>query len=596
MPENIQEPVEENTPAPVCPFTIYPFVKFFDTSGSTINSLEPGLVAIINIEYWGQTHEVIIEAYANILAYMTENNMQVRQARKDTYIIQGMTTLIPYSLQLAVNGRTGVDPSQSLSQPEECPSCNADISFPTVKCENCDHQFYCVPCRAFRHTAHWNRLTLVGCCNECGVTCDDCGDVRPSNMNYCNGCDPHVYCNGCSSTFPEEEITYVENLDSHYCSNCVDQVCYECANFYDASQIVDDGHVCAACYGKNQNEEFDDESESELGIPSIPGREVIRLCGLEIEGGNGKDNRRTGHFLAEQLYHAGLCAYPEMTGYHSGSGRGHLVHVERDSSVDWEMVVGPINAADPNHMRILDNSVDIVRRLIKDEQARLDMRAGLHIHVEAKNVALHNAYNLHKLYMHNEDFLYRLGAAKWPFHRAIPRDGQGAAMKSPETVGKLNFAKTFAGNRYYGLSFENYFARYFGNCSCGARTYGLFEECTCDLGKCTFEFRLFNTTSNKTKIHAYLAICQALVAKAVELDEITENEYPVQDFIPKKVSDMTNPEKTKLRKGWEKSIRFVNEELPLTVEEKRSLYYCVVNSEMAKIVTNAEILLEREEN
>ncbi len=112
------------------------------------------------------------------------------------------------------------------------------------------------------------------------------------------------------------------------------------------------------------------------------------------------------------------------------------------------------------------------------------------------------------------------------------------------------------------------------------------------MGKCTFEFRLFNTTANTVKLHAYLALCQALVAKEIELPEITDaSQYPALDFEKVRLNDMTDQMKRRLGTEWERRIEFVNNDLPLTQEEKKSIHYCVVNSEVGKVVNNAEILI-----
>jgi hypothetical protein len=363
----------------------------------------------------------------------------------------------------------------------------------------------------------------------------------------------------------------------------------------DVSGLNDDGY-CSNCATRSVGEDDDIEAESDMTIPSIPGRENVLLCGIEIEGSNAKGQTRTGSALARALQNAQLSYHAEMTGYHSGSGhRNFKVHVERDGSVDWEMVVGTINMGDPRDVDILDRAVKIVRGMIRNGEARLDMRAGLHIHVEAARIGLVGAYNLYRYYMHCEDFLYRVGAAKWPFHRAI-LGGRGHPEKNPEAIGKLQFARTFTGNRYYGLSFDNYFARYFAQCQCGARQYGMFEDCTCNLGKCTFEFRLFNTTANTTKVHAYLALCQALVAKASSMPEVSDEEYPSFDFYRGKVKEFSPTRIRTYKRKWEKCVEFVNNELPLTDEERRSIYYCVANSEIGNVVENSGILLEEKEN
>lgn len=569
----------------------------------------------IQVNFWEMDAESVRSAFGMIREWMVENEWSVGRYSSD-YFSDGESdreASIPYNIILEERetGRqfSSISPTEVIGQ-DNC-ACGEEIEFPSIVCPSCRNSLYCVSCRQFSSDVIVDENTGIEFCSNCGSIChnEECEvTVFHSNYDRCPDCNPYVTCRGCSSRMyqndPDIVIHEWEINDNTfmYCDYCFNGMCHSCGVVFDPGDIiVHEGHQCVACISRNNNEEWDEHSELENGqltIPTIPGRETIRLVGVEIEGANGDHLRefQGGNELALELYHAGLSRNSEMGGYHSSSGRS-LVHVERDSSVDWEMVIGPLNVARSADVDILNKSVKVVRKLINEKTLKLDMRAGLHIHVGADRVPFHNAYNLHKLYMYMEDFLYRFGAAKWPYHRSINRRGRDQAGKSPSTEGKLNFARTFSGQRYYGLSFDNYFARYFEQCGCGARTYGLFDECTCDLGKCTFEFRLFNTTANTIKLHAYLAMCQALVAKAIEMDEIKDlANYPALDFIKERLSDMHNSKRRKMTREWEKRIVFVNEQLPLTQEEKNSIHYCIMNSEMGKTVTNADILLETEEN
>jgi hypothetical protein len=485
-----------------------------------------------------------------------------------------------------------------------CWDCDAALTYPVPHCVNCGAGQVCNGCRRITSDAtspsYYDGILN---CSQCSITCNACETSFNSGAYSCPNCGDSCRCYYCNNFFAAEDGEWMEDHpegDIFACSGCFEALCQGCWGVFPSRELNED-HYCSACSSRSIGEVDDVDAESELTIPSIPGRENILLCGVEIEGSNGRTETRTGNRLARTLQDMGLSYYGEMTGYHSAersSMRGFKVHVERDGSVDWEMVVGPINMANEDDVQILDRSVKTVRGMIREGTARLDMRAGLHIHVEAARVPMEGAYNLYRYYMFMEDFLYRIGAAKWPFHRAI-LGGRGHPEKNPEAVGKLNFARQFTGNRYYGLSFDNYFARYYASCHCGARTYGMFEECTCNLGKCTFEFRLFNTTANTTKVHAYLALCQALVAKATEnpdnertIPEVNQEDYPSFDFYRGKVKEFSPTRIRTYKRKWEKCVEFMNNELPLTDEERRSLYYCVANSEIADIVQNSGILLE----
>jgi hypothetical protein len=330
---------------------------------------------------------------------------------------------------------------------------------------------------------------------------------------------------------------------------------------------------------------------TKLMLPVIPGREMIRLTGVEIEGGLGKSNNPFSmsgpNTLARALYDAGLSTTFEQVGYHHGSG---FARIETDSSCDWECVIGPIDMADLESVRKLNNVVKLIKTHIKSDLLKLDLRCGTHVHVGAERVSLGQAFNLHLLYTYLEDPLYRLGAAHWPIHRTLINDESHSARRSPKETSKTKFARTFAENRYYGLSFSNYFERVLEECHCGASRYGAFEECTCDLQKCTFEFRLFNATANTVKLHAYIALCQALVAKAIEMPEMKDGSmYEEMPFVTSRLRDMEGDKQGEMIDKWEDRLRFIANDLPLTRDEKKSIFYCIKNSELVKVNSAKEL-------
>lgn len=555
----------------------------------------------LKYQWWGTGMNERQQAFQSLKVWADENNafLVVESSEYDG------AYRLPYLFVImdrAIASPNGASLPEWNPIQADCWECNRSLEYPSNICNNCMANQTCNGCRTLSEVEPLSDSGGYLTCHACSVECERC-EIRFSNRDYaCPNCGETCRCAGCGNYYESDNGEWIDDPnngdESFFCNECYQRTCNACGAMQsDISNLNDDGY-CRNCATRSVGEDDDLEAESDMQIPSIPGRENVLLCGVEIEGSNAKGatGNRTGNLLARNLNNAGLSYHGEMTGYHSGSGhRRYKVHVERDGSVDWEMVIGTINMGDPNDVTILDSAVKTVRGMIRNGEARLDMRAGLHIHVEAARVGLVGAYNLYRYYMHTEDFLYRLGAAKWPFHRAI-LGGRGHPEKNPEAIGKLQFARTFTGNRYYGLSFDNYFARYFTQCQCGARQYGMFEECTCDLGKCTFEFRLFNTTANTTKVHAYLALCQALVAKASSMPEVGVEEYPSFDFYRGKVKEFSPTRLRTYKRKWEKCVEFVNNELPLTDDERRSIYYCVANSEIGDVVENSGILLERKEN
>jgi gamma-glutamyl:cysteine ligase YbdK (ATP-grasp superfamily) len=79
----------------------------------------------------------------------------------------------------------------------------------------------------------------------------------------------------------------------------------------------------------------------------------------------------------------------------------------------------------------------------------------------------------------------------------------------------------------------------------------------CDLGKCTFEFRLFNSTANPTKLHAYLALTQALVAKALSMDPADREKLASMEFIKRRFKDMDNAQQESVIPMWEERLEWM---------------------------------------
>jgi hypothetical protein len=184
-----------------------------------------------------------------------------------------------------------------------------------------------------------------------------------------------------------------------------------------------------------------------------------------------------GEALAERFYSQGISSTDSVAGYHHGRGLG-FAHVENDSSVDWEAVIGPVNMADRDHVRQLNLAVRTIRSMVHADELRLDMRCGLHIHIGAERVSLEGAFNLNTLFAYIEDPLYRLAAARWPMHRAMVNSHYTQpVMKDAKT--KVEFGNLIArAERYHALSFTNYINTMLNNCQCGAVRYDSWDQCT----------------------------------------------------------------------------------------------------------------------
>lgn len=501
----------------------------------------------------------------------------------------------------------------------ECVHCGETHKPFTFVCPTANKALYCPACDRRNVTVGlgWTSRPrrAVYWCSECGGTCGEsgCEAVINPSWEYCDAHAEHRACVGCATSLewrPNHESHTERDItqfgDNYVCSDCAPYACVGCFSvLHDHTlRAVDgaynDAPVCGNCRRntlRHTSEDFDVDAAERVGaLLTLPGREVIRKVGIEIEGAEGTHN---GNVLARDFYNLGLSRVHTQASHNSGTGLG-FAHVENDSSVDWEAVIGPVNMTDEAEVEKLNLAVSAIREHVHGGRLKLDLRCGLHIHVGAEAVGLPQAYNLSHLFTYLEDPIFRIGAAKWAAHRACR--GSDYCLPIPKYTRKTEFflrsGSTARSNHYYALSFQNYIAQATRNCACGAVGAGFWDECTCpNLGKCTFEFRLFNTTANPRKLFAYIALCQALVAKAVDMPEIKDPDtsFPGMAFNRQPVKSVGNLDE--LIDLWRPRLRYIFTELPLTEDEKSALRYCVRNSELAGPLNEGELndLMETKE-
>lgn len=537
------------------------------------------------------------EVIAAFREWAAANDLYTTVARNQHVVVSNMYTVRPVHMYL---GRDVPPSGYPWRPPFECPRCTETHLPYTVRCDE-DTYLYCRDCGAQPNDVAEREMSLFYdlttdsfLCSGCGHPCEaeGCENHTRTSVRWCDEHGQSQSCRVCGTQMEVpagEEVPWIETPDmSAVCVGCQTELCASCQRYTPGrlTHVSNVGNLCRRCWiveltGGNESEEFDADNTAIASIPTIEGREVIRLCGIEIEGANGTGN---GNDLAHALYENDLSETDEMTGYHGGRDTG-FAHVERDSTVDWEVVMGPLNAADPDEVLLVNQTMRTIRTMVKDGKLGLDLRAGCHIHVEAARVSLDGAFNLNTLFGYLEDVMFRLGAARWPIHRAIANDEYTIPVLKEER--RLAFARFHEreDTHHYALSFSNYFARMLNNCQCGAIRYDSWEDCTCSLGKCTFEFRVFNTTANPRKLHAYLALCQAMVAKAIELGRLSDplGEFPTQQFYAGRFKDMAPGLQESTVSEWQSRLHWMFRELPLTDEEKSSLAYCVRHSELASI-------------
>ena len=76
-----------------------------------------------------------------------------------------------------------------------------------------------------------------------------------------------------------------------------------------------------------------------------------------------------------------------------------------------------------------------------------------------------------------------------------------------------------------------------------------------------------------------------MVAKAISMGTISDpaDEFPALTFLPKRFKDMAESEQAEMVDEWQERLSWMFAELPLTDDERASLRYCIVNSELVNV-------------
>jgi len=304
-----------------------------------------------------------------------------------------------------------------------------------------------------------------------------------------------------------------------------------------------------------------------LLLPEIEGRKS-RLISWEQEVGAGRND------IAAAMYEAGFSSHSAPVEYHYSSDS--FVSVERDSTVNGEVIYSKLALADPAMALKAEEALGIVRDAIKSGVSKLDMRCGFHIHVDAKGYGMNQVENLYHLWNYLEDTIYRLAAANWSTHRTLVAYDDYAPAVRKGLQGKAQIGSGLSSGRN-GLNFSNFLnARSY--CRCGAFEFAAWEDCRCNLPKCTIEFRVFNATANLRKIHAYSALSLAMVEFA---NKRLARSFD-RPFSWTRMAELPKQHKERSKRN----LDVIFNRLPLTDKERENILYCVENSSLKELVLN----------
>jgi hypothetical protein len=436
----------------------------------------------------------------------------------------------------------------------------------------------CGECETVRPTSR-----LFATCACCYRPCYSCGDLRRrydlDDNDNCPNCQYYAHCYSCGDGVYEDDAYYLDYEDEYFCRSCFNDRRSSPPEPHDMEQPPEPG-------------DFDGVS---LFLSDMDGQRTVRRVGLEIEGGGDQGG------LADHLNTRGVSPYSGTMGWHhqtrlvegSRHDEARGWSVESDATVDWEVVSPVLDLSDPIDASLAEAGVRAIQEYIEGGSAWLDYRAGLHIHVGTERLPIEASYRVGRLWTYLEDVIFRFSAAKWGVHRTI-QSGEGYCEpvdKRMKTQQDFNRTVRRLG-RYNALSFQNYLQAHLSNCQCGNCAVSSWDTCTCEnLGKCTFEFRVFNSTTNIVKMKAYIAFCIALISYAERMEPLTDAEwdqsFPDMEFTGNRLGGSIGAQHAE-------RLNFILNELPLTEDEKDAILYCVRNSDLAAVESQLTIT-DREE-
>jgi hypothetical protein len=327
--------------------------------------------------------------------------------------------------------------------------------------------------------------------------------------------------------------------------------------------------------GKNEiyDEAVDELTPDALRIENLPERPT-RVLSIEMECTLGGDQ------LAARLYNERLTPYDAVMRYHHAVPRDVFCHVERDSSLGrngGELIFHRMRMDDPEELDKLHKAISVVRKMIKEGELGMDTRCGLHMHVDAHQCGVGHVRNLVLIFNYLEDVLYRMGGASYPVgHRGMQ---YAAKLQKQGMKDKQEFGAYFFGANGHGhvLHVGNYWQTMRDRCVCGAANVGMHEKCGCNLGKCTFEFRVWNGSANFRKIRAYAAICQSLVAFARNMPDLDEAMFKPLEFKDNRPIMDANKQAIVERLVW------MFKKLAFTDAEREDIMYVIENSTLESL-------------
>jgi len=370
------------------------------------------------------------------------------------------------------------------------------------------------------------------------------------------------------------------------CPECVAFVCDEChghfPNVQDRVIGRENVHICDSCAQVRYDKEraaFERWDETEMPVSGslmIPGTASRPIRTVSIETEFDGDGVKVGRALAS----AGLLPAPDRQryGHQGGNNDRYPCILKSDASVTGgELVTYLLDLDNDNHAAALMRMTEVMRGCREMGQAQFTHRAGGHVHIDLHGLTAKDLWAQYTVFNYLQmPIFYLAGAGAEYGHRTL--SGSGYTDAGPvgpfKTVGQFAQQVLNNGGRY-ALHFGN-FNNAKNRCECGAFITGTWDECTCNLGKATAEWRVWNAEVNPRILHGWLAFMQALTSYTTDMAEFNEDDFPPMPWQEVHFGDLG----TVVRKTLKERIEWMFRNLPLTLHERDSLIYAMKRSEL----------------
>lgn len=431
--------------------------------------------------------------------------------------------------------------------------------------------YTCVRCRGEVSNIYYDPHYGDHVCINCLPPCEGCGEqVVLYSDAMCRNCFVlRAWCTYCDTFELRDDMHYLGGELA--CSSCYERRCESCGD----SMAEYDG-LCSYCDEQREDDQIHYVEDFDYGIEDFTPYEFSfdrgrQRTSVEIEFGGDAE------YIAQELNRQDLSPVARVGDYHSGMGRenNQCSYVEYDGSVyeGGELIVSRLGLPEQAEVKRLWDSLAVLRKAVREESCKLTMQCGVHIHVDVGRYDLPWVMSSAVVYNFLERVLYHIASANWKSHRSV-RGNEYSKLTPKEIASPGRFREVFGYDRYYGLNASNYLHA-IRNCECGNIETG--SQCSCRRYKATLEYRLFNTTANPRKLHAYVALCQAITAYG-RGKTLTAADLPAWEF------NRTDKPNVEDAAEYAKRLMWLFENLPLSPEERNSIRYCLRHSGLAQVL------------